>query len=291
MQRPKEADIISYGVASASAATQPSEKPKTSVVETGNQSVEQESSVKIEGEAQQAASARLSWDVAAESKARGQHTSKMVKLPASSSKNVQLDSDDRYLYDNELATTPITLFPTGDDFQYGRRLALCGILICYATKQGRLRVLDRQTGARVLLKCHSNAIADLEMHKAPFADDQIQIVSAGSDGRVCIWRLKAAFNDEQEARCRLIAQIHLPEGHHAVLVRHVPNEPSLLVFATNKGAVMTLNMSMPAWTKALQANQSVVNLQGDGTTGALKGPGFSCQHNLSENLVSHRLLF
>lgn len=87
--------------------------------------------------------------------------------------------------------TPITLFETINAYQNGRRVVVCGGLISYATKQGRLRVLDRKSGARLLLKGHNGPVFDFGLKEV--GAKKVRLVSASSDGTCIVWEIPSEF--------------------------------------------------------------------------------------------------
>ncbi|GAA6057937.1 hypothetical protein JCM3770_004443 [Rhodotorula araucariae] len=101
-------------------------------------------------------------------------------------------------------TTPITLLPLPAAFPAARRSA--GIWprgIAYATAggKGRVRIIDRETGARVLLKgAKSGDIRELRV--SPYiVGGRRTIATVTEDGALAVWTVADAFENEEQAEC------------------------------------------------------------------------------------------
>ncbi|BGP44190.1 hypothetical protein JCM10449v2_008254 [Rhodotorula kratochvilovae] len=122
-------------------------------------------------------------------------------------------------------TTPITLLPLPAAFPAARRAA--GIWprgIAYATGggKGRVRVIDRESGARVLLKGGKSGDVR-ELAVAPYAvSGRRRIATVTEEGVAAVWDVADAFESEEQADPHRLRDLPLP--HTPVsLVRFSPN--------------------------------------------------------------------
>ncbi|SCZ96112.1 BZ3500_MvSof-1268-A1-R1_Chr8-1g10013 [Microbotryum saponariae] len=93
-------------------------------------------------------------------------------------------------------TTPVVLFEVPYEWSPGRRSAITSHVFVWSTSKGRIRVVDRRSGAKILLKGHKSAIADLSIAPAPEADASRMITSIGVDGRLIVYSVPDSFSQD-----------------------------------------------------------------------------------------------
>ncbi|GAA95759.1 uncharacterized protein L969DRAFT_22298 [Mixia osmundae IAM 14324] len=87
---------------------------------------------------------------------------------------------------SKVETTPISLF-TPAHRSPGKRLAAHGF-VAYATPLGRIRVVDTDTGARLLLQGLSSPIIDLHISPGSVSGKRL-IAAVDHEGTVMVWRI------------------------------------------------------------------------------------------------------
>ncbi|GAA5838439.1 hypothetical protein JCM5353_001802 [Sporobolomyces roseus] len=161
--------------------------------------------------------------------------------------------------------TPITLFPAQslDHPQLGgsRRIAICSNLIGYAVKKGRVRVIERESGERVLIDPFEVSSKGKEKKKGgntaelggiEFARNvdangrrAICMVEGGKDGSVAVWEGMDRFDSSEKAEYRpslIISPPTVPDCKFILAKFHpnYPNEP-IVAIATNQGSVCLIH--------------------------------------------------
>ncbi|SCV67201.1 BQ2448_5847 [Microbotryum intermedium] len=96
----------------------------------------------------------------------------------------------------QVETTPVVLFDVPSEWSPGRRSALSSHVFVWSTSKGRIRIVDRRSGAKILLKGHKSAIADLSIAPAPDADGSRMITSIGTDGRLIVYNVPNSFSQD-----------------------------------------------------------------------------------------------
>eukprot|EP00741_Cyanophora_paradoxa_P006758 tig00001038_g6536.t1 len=87
--------------------------------------------------------------------------------------------------ERQMQVTPITLYQTEVTYQHGALIAVNNNYICYAIRGGHIRVINKNSGQRTLLKGHTAAVVDLKFY-AP---------TVGRDGVLNVWRVFEAADD------------------------------------------------------------------------------------------------
>ncbi|BGP35964.1 hypothetical protein JCM10296v2_007816 [Rhodotorula toruloides] len=167
--------------------------------------------------------------------------------------------------------TPVALLsvPTpsvhDDDDLFRRSRRTAGIWdggIAYATAggKGRVRVIDRESGAKVLLKGgkKEREIVDLAISPKAMDGDERLVATVGKDGRLSVWKVPDSFNNEEaaERECVRILECFAsgassdssdPSSPRYTLVRIAPNFPAsrTLAVAKSDGTVDLINLLDP----------------------------------------------
>ncbi|GAA5913887.1 hypothetical protein JCM8208_004989 [Rhodotorula glutinis] len=127
-------------------------------------------------------------------------------------------------------TTPITLFALPVSFPGARRAAGTwerGIAYATGGGKGRVRVIDRESGARVLLKGAKGGDVR-ELRVAPYAvEGRRRVATVAEDGAVAVWEVADSFESEDEARVRRLRDLDLPPS--GSLVRFSPDNSAQTV--------------------------------------------------------------
>ncbi|KAH8919335.1 hypothetical protein BT69DRAFT_500375 [Atractiella rhizophila] len=180
------------------------------------------------------------------------------------------------LYTQHMTLTAITLFATPVKMEVGRKMAATRDgFISYATKQGRVRVIDRNTGARLLLKSHSLPIIDMAVSKMEGRSllsaglRAESLATCGADGKLILWKVPSNFHDDT-TEYRISTEIHSGNmGTFAGLQWH-PTKPDVLAVRTTKGALAILDFEKDvsgkilngrgpvAWEEAIKGQRLVV---------------------------------
>ena len=160
------------------ATSSPHAKPAAQSSEPSTPSRELLSSLRLPASLPPIASAGLSLPPSA-----GRHLSIDVSLP-------HLQS----LSTASLEVAPITLFKNDVKFAAGRRCGAWEKGISYATKQGKIRVIDRVSGARLLLKGHEAAVTDMAVaQEVEEVGGRRLLASIGEDSKLIVWRVPNQF--------------------------------------------------------------------------------------------------
>eukprot|EP00899_Mesostigma_viride_P007149 jgi/Mesvir1/16435/Mv18157-RA.2 len=86
---------------------------------------------------------------------------------------------------SQLEVTPITMYNTAYSEALGSSIAVNKRYVCYGLAAGQIRVLDRDSGARALLKGHSKAVLDA----AFFSEEEDLLASVAEDLSLLVWRI------------------------------------------------------------------------------------------------------
>lgn len=99
---------------------------------------------------------------------------------------------------SSLKCVPITLYPSEDFTGSGSQIGACDMLISYAIKGGKVRVLNRESAARTLLRGHDGAISDLSFALNEQSSNHRTLASCCDVGATTIWRLSVRVSDDEE---------------------------------------------------------------------------------------------
>ncbi|KAA1097812.1 hypothetical protein PGT21_020890 [Puccinia graminis f. sp. tritici] len=185
---------------------------------------------------------------------------------------------------------PITLFPSSMVFSPGNRVAVDGF-ISYATKAGRIRVIDQNSGARMLLRKHEGPVLDMCIGRPRAVVGDLNsnttssrrwrcIASAGSDGRLVIWKVPVRF-DEDTANYEILADIlsvnsdlllgpekellQAPSHLRFSTIRWHPHDPSIFLLSTNDHRLILVRLDRGAfaasWKRGTPLGKSLSELE------------------------------
>ncbi|GAA5939557.1 hypothetical protein JCM3775_004860 [Rhodotorula graminis] len=160
------------------------------------------------------------------------------------------------------STTPITLFAVPVSFPGARRAAGTwerGIAYATGGGKGRVRVIDRESGARVLLKGGKGG--DIrELRVAPYAlEGRRRIATVAEDGAVAVWEVTDSFESEEDARSRRIRDLDLPPS--ASLVRFSPDSSAqTLVVVDSSSAIHVVSLDGKAKPRQLRHDGDIADL-------------------------------
>lgn len=195
------------------------------------------------------------------------------------------------IYRGSRSITPITLFQTPHAFGVGRKLDLLQSIIIYATRTGRLRILDRSSGARLLLKGHSGPVTDVCLNDLPGSDnnEDILVISASvSAPSVILWKVARDVAAGSNG-----AYASMPAGFRALLefslktpdasvrcIRKLTKD--LFALATTDSRLLLLDLASSAWSDILQRDDKKMTTEEE-----LMGSGLLKQVKFGD--VSRRL--
>lgn len=95
----------------------------------------------------------------------------------------------------------IARFTSSNSYSRGRQIAVNG-LISYATRAGRIRVIDPHTGVRIIRKIHTGladdiVISDLiQIRNVKDQTQDIRRLASCTSGKLVVWQMPAAFNTD-----------------------------------------------------------------------------------------------
>lgn len=127
-----------------------------------------------------------------------------LRLPASSETlriDVRAENVESLDVGPRVAVVPITLFSIPLEWAPGAKAGVWARGICYATKAGKIRVIDRVSGARLLLKGHVGGVEDLAVARGSEGERRT-LASAGREGKLIVWSVSDAF--EADGQCVLL---------------------------------------------------------------------------------------
>ncbi|KAK4695398.1 hypothetical protein P7C70_g8556, partial [Phenoliferia sp. Uapishka_3] len=173
--------------------------------------------------------------------------------------------------------TPVTLFAIQPKWERGVRIGAWGRALSYGTKHGKVRVIDRVTGAKLLLKGQTVGVVDLAIAPAPEdstnpdngeAKKVRAVASVGLDNRLLVWKAPEEFqtNDPGYERMVEVLGAGKGDGPRFRLVRFHPLYPvvPVLAVALNDGSVVFLNLgnNPPAFATPGPKDESVFESAG-----------------------------
>lgn len=95
-----------------------------------------------------------------------------------------------------LQSTTITLYPNEDFRGNGSQIGACDVMVSYAVKGGKVRVLNCESAARALLRDHQGTIVDLAFSSACEGDWR-WLASCCDSGTTTVWRLSVRHDGEE----------------------------------------------------------------------------------------------
>ncbi|OAV97155.1 hypothetical protein PTTG_26161 [Puccinia triticina 1-1 BBBD Race 1] len=167
---------------------------------------------------------------------------------------------------------PITLFPSAMLFAPGNRVAVDGF-ISYATKAGRIRVIDQNSGARMLLRKHDGPVIDMCIGRprpapaqAPTADSCSGKSRSGSTRTrraTRCWPRSAPSTPICSAARRRTSRSP-PPARFVALSAH-PLDPSIFLLSTNDHRLILVRLDRgafaPAWKRGTPLPKALSELE------------------------------
>jgi enhancer of mRNA-decapping protein 4 len=125
-----------------------------------------------------------------------------------------------------LEVTPITLYNTEPTGNIGNLIAVNNQYICYAIKNGMIRVINQSSVLRVLLRGHTQHVTDI----AFFSNEIDLLASCGTDNKVFVWHI---MEQEDSAGTPTIGYQVTMEINHAAqrLIWH-PEKPNIFAIVS-----------------------------------------------------------
>lgn len=110
----------------------------------------------------------------------------------------------------QLEVNPITKYGSDPLLLFGRQIAVNKHYVCYGLKGGNIRVLNLNTATRSLLRGHTKRVTDM----AFYSDDVHLLASVSVDGRVYVWKICEAPDEQDELQItgNAIIAIHFLRG-------------------------------------------------------------------------------
>ncbi|POW20068.1 hypothetical protein PSHT_03882 [Puccinia striiformis] len=207
----------------------------------------------------------------------------------------QINPEILYTADPVPHVLPITLFPSAMIFSPGNKVAVDGF-ISYATKAGRIRVIDQNSGARMLLRKHEGPIIDMCIGRPRAAINENTstpnttssnnnrrwrcILSAGSDGRLIIWKVPIRF-EEDNVGYEILSEINSVDSHSLIgpeklltdrskntrflQIKTHPKDPSIFLVSTNDCRLILVRLDRGIfnimWKRGLPIGKSISELE------------------------------
>ncbi|EGG04788.1 uncharacterized protein MELLADRAFT_108147 [Melampsora larici-populina 98AG31] len=169
------------------------------------------------------------------------------------------------LYRSDSKIIPITLFPSVFKFSNGKKVAVDGF-ISYATKVGRIRVIDQISGARMLLRKHEGVVIDMSIGKAHEGKRWRCIGSIGSDRRLVIWKVPNRF-EEETANYEVLVDLILKDDHlKFVNLKWHPKESSVFLVSTNDKRIVLVRLDragfLGMWKRGIGMGRTISEIEG-----------------------------
>lgn len=148
-----------------------------------------------------------------------------IRLEAGSSST----TGERFVYDR----VPISRFTSTNSYTKGKQIAVNG-LIAYGTRAGRVRVIDPDTGARLIKKLHSGLATDMDL--------SIEFSSEGQKTRrlvtcynntIKVWQIPSSF-DGDDATNRIVYELSLDKHIIVHSVSFSNSNANHLAFTTSR---------------------------------------------------------
>ncbi|KAH9817147.1 hypothetical protein DFH28DRAFT_1156954 [Melampsora americana] len=169
------------------------------------------------------------------------------------------------LYRANSKIIPITLFPSLFKFSNGKKVAVDGF-ISYATKVGRIRVIDQISGARMLLRKHEGIVIDMSIGKPNEGKRWRCIGSIGTDRRLVIWKVPNRFEEESANYEVLVDLVIQDESIKFMNLKWHPKDPSVLLVSTNDKRLILIRLDragfLGMWKRGIGIGRSISEVEG-----------------------------
>ena len=144
--------------------------------------------------------------------------------------------------------TQLTSLVVAAKYERGRKLVFTGDVLSYGNRHGRLRVLDRESAASVVLKAHTEPVIELDVDVAATEGSSARIVSCARDGRLVIWRIPTKIGIDAPAPFSIEANIVSSSPSRFVAVRCHPTRPGTILVATSDKRIRVLDLAQLGYT-------------------------------------------
>lgn len=138
---------------------------------------------------------------------------------------------------------PISRFTTAPQYCKGKQIAVNG-LIAYGTRAGRVRVIDPDSGARLIKKLHSGLVRDMDMSSELVLDSERKIrrLATCYQNALTVWQIPSAFSTDDVPHPIVCEAIFAPDSTIST-VKFCPSDPQLLLFTlSNDSAVYVIDL-------------------------------------------------
>lgn len=169
------------------------------------------------------------------------------------------------LYRANSKIMPITLFPSVFKFSNGKKVAVDGF-ISYATKVGRIRVIDQISGARMLLRKHEGIVIDMSIGKPHEGKRWRCIGSIGTDRRLVIWKVPNRFEEETATYEVLVDLLIKDESIKFLNLKWHPKDSAVLLVSTSDKRLVLVRLDragfLGMWKRGIGMGRTISEIEG-----------------------------
>jgi len=126
----------------------------------------------------------------------------------------------------QLEASPITILASPIIYQFGNTIAVNKNYICYSVKGNLIRVINKYTAQRTLIKGHTDQITDMKF----FSNEVDILASVGKDGNIFVWKITEVKADEQPIIVTTL--LHIKPQDKPVPQTRLTWHPSAQILAT-----------------------------------------------------------
>ncbi|KAM0787142.1 hypothetical protein ACM66B_006393 [Microbotryomycetes sp. NB124-2] len=149
------------------------------------------------------------------------------------------------LLTDPVKTTPVALFNVELKRPQGQIVGLSNRSFTYTTSKGRARVIDKDSGTRILLKAHKTELIDLQVAKNAGPEGTRAIATVAQDDKLILWAVPDHCTEETAGFTRTpeLSTEFLGSNEHWRVVRLHPHFPEVpvIVAGTSKGTGVVLS--------------------------------------------------
>lgn len=161
-------------------------------------------------------------------------------------------------YDEEVTERlPISRFTTAPQYCKGKQIAVNG-LIAYGTRAGRVRVIDPDSGARLIKKLHSGLVRDMDMSSELVLDSERKIrrLATCYQNALTVWQIPSTFSTDDVPHAIVCEAVFAPDNTIST-VTFCPSDRQLLLFTLlNDSAVYVIDLAGLPGVTPLQIHAS-----------------------------------
>ncbi|KAK4047822.1 hypothetical protein OIV83_005165 [Microbotryomycetes sp. JL201] len=143
-----------------------------------------------------------------------------------------------------VTTTPVALFNVVMKRPAGQIVGVWDRGFVYATSKGKARVIDKDSGTRVLLKAHKMDLIDLQVAKKVGPDGTRSIVTISQDDKLILWMVPNHCTEATASFTRSpeLLSTAIGSDEHWQVVRLHPLFPEvpIIIAGTNRGKIVSL---------------------------------------------------